>query len=214
MFLSCGDATGPGVQPPVPSPPAVTLRKVADLTIDTLPENAYEGIAVSPDHRWYVASSFRPGSVTVYDAETFEIVSHVGLPFAHGVGILSDGSMAVVGARWYTIGFGLPDLTQRFLCEQSSSYPLSSSKGEAFYLGSWGTLAKMDLSGRIVARPEGSYVGFAISEDGSTLMAGEHSFTPRLVVFELPALVPVREVPLPFFATLVVANLPRSNGEL
>jgi hypothetical protein len=182
----------------------VSFRKVADLGIDTLPENALEGVAVSPDHRWYVVSSFRPGSVTVYDAESLKMVSQVGLPWAHGVGILSDGSLAVVGARLYTLGLRIPDLEQVFLSPFSSNYPLAAPDGDGAYLGSWGALARIDRTGRIEARPEGRYAGYAISEDGSVLLAGEGSSAPRLVVFDLPGLHPVRDVPLPFLATLVI----------
>ncbi len=209
VMAACGDASGPAMPPSDDerSVPRVMFHKVAEFNIDELPHR-YEGVAVSPDHRWYVVSTHRPaGSVAVIDAETFEVTARAPLPWSHGVGITPDGSTVVAGARSQTAGFRLPDLELGFLFSGWSLYVLASPVDESVFLSSWrGPLQRIDLEGRLLKRVDGSYLGVAISENGTNLLASIPfgPGAPRLEVFSLPDLTLMRSVASPVAANLVI----------
>ncbi len=208
-IVACGGSSGPTTpasedERPVPT---IIFHKVAEFNIDELPHR-YEGVAVSPNHRWYVVSTHRPaGSVAVIDAETFEVTARAPLPWSHGVGITPDGSTVVAGARLHIAGFRLPDLELTFLLPGWSLHVLPSPLDASVFLSSSdGPLKRVDLQGRLVKQVDGSFWGVAISEDGARLFASTPfgSEMPRLDVFSLPDLTLARSVPLPVSANLVI----------
>lgn len=180
------------------------------------------GVAVSPDGRWLVSLGFQTSDISLYNAQSLELIAgplhsiptegladqdtiFLGQP--HAVHVSPDGSMAVVSSRNGVLGFSLPSLQLAWLPPTINlpRYLIRDRAGRNYYLnGEENDVQRISVDDGSQAVFEAEFTeGIALSRDERLLLALTDSGT-LLRVLRTPELDLQRSIDLPFSGVVVV----------
>ena len=198
-------------------PPIVVFQKILEREVPEVEgsSNFPSGIAVTPDGRWIISLGFSNGTVSLYDAETLDLVAgpfhylhssdsdSIQIVQPHAVVVSPDGAFAVLTNRTGVIGFSLPsfDILFHTLIPGlvSPRHIVRDRAGENYYVSSEGTgIGRLTSSGEAQDFFEDAVITTAMAltrNEGDVLVVTDNG--RRVVVLATPDLNLRRTIELP-----------------
>ena len=214
LFGCDSDST---LSPEPPLPRTVHFRKLMEREAPPFPS----GVAVTPDGRWLVSLGFRTSDVSLYDAQTLELVAGplhsipsrglgdfdpIFLFQPHAAVVPPDGSMAVVSSRNGVLGSSLPSLELVWLPPTiiQPRYLIRDRTGRNYYFnGEENDVQCLSIDDSRAVFEAAATEGIALSRDERELFVLT-DFGTRLKVLGIPDLDLHRSIDLPFSGVVVV----------